>query len=74
MPFGDGTGPWWAQGRWNCRRGFGRGMGIGFGRRFQGAAIANNVSREEEASELKAYAEMLKAELEEVKKRIANLK
>ncbi|MBW2988630.1 DUF5320 domain-containing protein [Candidatus Woesearchaeota archaeon] len=25
MPWGDGTGPWWAQGRgWRCWRGFGR--------------------------------------------------
>ncbi len=37
MPWGDGTGPWWAQGRWRCwygGRGFGRGYGRGFGRGF----------------------------------------
>ena len=35
MPWGDGTGPWWAGNRgWNCRRGFGRGFGQGFGRGF----------------------------------------
>ncbi len=33
MPWGDGTGPWWAGGNWMCRRGFGgRGFGRGFGR------------------------------------------
>ncbi len=33
MPWGDGTGPWWAGGNWMCGRGFwGRGFGRGFGR------------------------------------------
>ena len=35
MPWGDGTGPWWANGNWVCLRrlGFGRGFGwFGFGR------------------------------------------
>jgi len=28
MPWGDGTGPWWAQGRpWRCWRGFPRSYG-----------------------------------------------
>ena len=39
MPFGDGTGPWWANGRrdtgwgrgFGRRAGFGRGFGRGFG-------------------------------------------
>jgi len=80
MPGGDGTGPWWSLGRWNCRRGFGRGMGIGFGRRGgfgrgfgAGYQVAAPLSREDDLSELKSYANELKAELEAVKKRIASL-
>lgn len=76
MPFGDGTGPRWGQGRWNCRGGFGRGMGFGrgygFGRGF-GFISAYQVPREEELNELRIYADELRAELEEVKKRMAAL-
>ena len=78
MPYGDGTGPLWGQGRWNCRRGmgFGRGygFGMGFGRGF-GAAypISPQIPKGDELNELKFYADELKAELEEVKKRIATL-
>lgn len=76
MPGGDGTGPGWAQGRWNCRkgfrgqgRGFGRGPGRGFG--FQGAYTP---SKEEEIQELSAYADELTNELEQIKKRLSELK
>lgn len=72
MPGGDGTGPAWAQGRWNCRRGFGRGMGMGFARR--GGFGRSASSSQDELGELKAYANELKAELEGVNKRIAALK
>lgn len=86
MPGGDGRGPWWAQGRWKCwyggrglGRGYGRGFGRGYGRGYwaapQGAGYQppSPVSRGEELSDLKAYADELKAEFEEVKKRIAAL-
>ena len=86
MPGGDGTGPWWAHGRWSCwnrGRGFGRGYGRGLGRGYgagyravpQGASYqpVPQVSREEELNDLKAYADGLKAELEEIKKKIAAL-
>lgn len=76
MPYGDGTGPGWGQGRWNCRRGFGRGMRMGFGRGYgfgMGYARPAQVPGENEISELKSYAAELKAELEGVNKRIAEL-
>ena len=65
MPYGDGTGPGWARGRWNCRgkMGFGRGSGAGYWRPGR-----DNVQ------DLESYAEMLKTELDQVKKRIAELK
>ena len=68
MPCGDGTGPWWGQGNWNCRRGFGRGfrgMGGGYNRDFGPAG--------NELDGLKTYANSLTKELEEVKKRIADM-
>ena len=79
MPGGNGTGPWWAYGRWNCRRGFGRGWGLGrgsgFGRGYMAVPFnqAPQISKESEISELKYYANELKSELEEVKKRILDL-
>jgi len=89
MPGGDGTGPWWAQGRWSCQRGrgwsgsgSGRGYGRGFGRGYGMAYAAGTpatyqpapqTSKEDELSELKSYAAELKDELEEVKKRMAAL-
>jgi len=96
MPFGDGQGPWWARGRWNCwrgygygrgygmGRGYGRGFGMGFGRGYGFYGSANyaetpqstNVpqpSKENEISELKSYANELKAELDDIKKRIKEL-
>jgi len=66
MPGGDGTGPWWAQGRWNCWRGR---MGRGFGRGFSPYPVMQPTKEE-----LKAYAEELKAELSVVEKRIKEVK
>jgi len=86
MPWGDGTGPWWGGGNWRCwGRGFGsgggRGFGRGFGRRMTYAsgfpsaqsATLPQPSKEQELQELKSYSEGLRIELEEIKKRIAEL-
>ena len=84
MPGGDGQGPWWGQGRWNCWRGYGRGfgMGRGFGR---GYGMRNGFfglgyrteppqyTKEQEISEFKSYANELKAELDEIKRRMSEL-
>ena len=70
MPQGDGTGPFWAQGKWNCRRGMGRGEGRSPGRgfgRFRGEQA------EEDLDSLKCYAENLKSELELVLKKISSM-
>lgn len=65
MPGGDGTGPWWMQGRWNCRRGrmFGRGRG-----RFPAYADMHPTKEE-----MEAYAEGLKSELNEIEKRLKEI-
>ena len=81
MPFGDGTGPWWAGGNWMCRRGwrrgpgFGRGYGRGFGRgpSFWATPPAQP-TKEEEAAILKEEAAYLEERLKEIKKRIQELK
>jgi hypothetical protein len=86
MPWGDGTGPWGAQGRWNCWRGrrFGRGAGRGYGRFFGGPAYtafqqppayaaARQHTKEEEVAELKTYAAELKAELNNIERRLKEL-
>ncbi len=67
MPRGDGTGPWWARGNWNCRRGMGRGAGAGRGFGFQ------QMETGDELESLKGYSKNLKAEREQVLKRIASL-
>lgn len=69
MPYGDGTGPMWARGRWMCRRGMGRGAGYGSG---MGSCIQNKPG--DEVSELTAYAEGLKRELKEVEEEIEKMK
>ncbi len=67
MPGGDGNGPVWAYGTWNCRRGFRRPMRVcpGYGR-----TIAAN---QDQVGSLRAYADELSTELENVKKRIGEL-
>ncbi|MFH1394132.1 MAG: DUF5320 domain-containing protein [Candidatus Micrarchaeota archaeon] len=69
MPRGDGTGPWWAQGRWNCRKGMGKGMGAGRG---MGKGFAQ-MEGEYELNGLKCYAKNLKSELDQALKRIASM-
>jgi len=88
MPGGDGRGPLWGQGRWNCRRGLGIGFGRGYGRGFGqgygrgygffGSAYSEmpqstNIpqpTKDEEISELRSYANELKTELDEIKRKI----
>jgi len=79
MPWGDGTGPWWAGGNWRCWRSSGCGRGFGWRMAYASgfpsaqSAMLPQPSKEQELQELKAYAEELKTELEEIKKRIAEL-
>ncbi len=84
MPWGDGTGPWWGRGNWMCRRGFGRGYGMGFGRRAYWAAgyapygayqpySPPAPTGSEEASQLREYISGLEAELNDAKKRLSEL-
>jgi len=56
MPWGDGTGPWWGQGRWRCMRPF------GYGRRWP------ELTKEEEIKLLENEMEKIKKRLEELKK------
>ena len=66
MPGGDGTGPWGA-GRWFCRRRF-------WGCRRQGRGFGpGQPSMGGDAAGLKSYAEALASELEDVRKRIAEM-
>lgn len=81
MPGGDGTGPWWTKGRWRCRRpgygmGFGPGYGRGFGRGMGRAAYAvqEPQAQETELLDLEAHAGNLESELNEVKRKIKELK
>ena len=67
MPGGDGTGPWWAGGRWGCRRGFGPGFGRGFGRGFGPGFGPRQLTKEEEKK-------MLEDELKAIKQRLDELK
>jgi hypothetical protein len=76
---GDGSGPAWAGGRWNCRRfgrvfGFGRGFGQGFGSGRWQNAYPQQPSAAEEAEYLKSYADDLRSELDSVMKRIEAIK
>ncbi len=67
MPWGDGTGPWWAHGRWYCWR---RGFGYRFGWRW----LPLSLSREDELRELELEKKELERELEYIKKRLEELK
>ncbi len=76
-------GPWWGRNGWNCRRGFGQNRGVGrmYGSGFGRGSLAfgqprfqnTGTSREEDAAGLTSYAKELESELEEVKRRIAQL-
>jgi len=69
MPWGDGTGPWWARG-YGCGRPFGFrrfrrfGLGMGYPR----------LTKEEEKEMLKAEKEDLQAMLADIEKRLNELK
>ena len=73
MPWGDGTGPWWAQGKWRCRRP-GYGMGPGRGYAMRRAYYDQPQERDSDATELEAYAKELEAEFEQVKRRLKEMK
>lgn len=68
MPWGDGTGPWWA-------RGYGCGIPFGF-RRFRrfGWARYPSLTKEEETEMLKEEKEYLQAALADIEKRLNELK
>lgn len=74
MPYRDGTGPWGrgpmtGRGMGPCGRGFAKGMGYGrFGYGYR------RPTKEEEIEMLKADKEDLKTALEDVEKRLAELK
>lgn len=69
MPFGDGTGPWWGQGRgWRCWRGV---------QAFPGQGTLSPVwpsSKEDEASLLDQERAGLQARLSQVEARLKELK
>jgi len=69
MPWGDGTGPWWARG-YGCGRPFGfrRFRRFGFGMEYP------RLTKEEEIEMLKAEKKELEAECLEIEKRLAELK
>ena len=62
MPYGDGTGPWWARGA-GCRRAY------GFSR-FERTAM----TKEEEAEMLKNTKERMQAGISDIEKRLKELK
>jgi len=68
MPNGDGTGPRWSNGNWNCRgRGF---MPRCWAGRWQNRA---SITKEEEKEIISSRIEVLKNELEQLSKRAADL-
>ncbi|MFH1285400.1 MAG: DUF5320 domain-containing protein [Candidatus Micrarchaeota archaeon] len=80
MPLGDGTGPLWGRGRgWRCLRSYGLGYRLGRGRARNYPSMATYSTavppstKEEEMQELRAYAEDLAGELEEIKKALTEL-
>jgi len=74
MPGGDGTGPWWSSGNWICREkrgiGYGREFGRGMGRRF----FTQTPNKENELEMLENYLKNLETEIDDIKKRIMELK
>ncbi len=80
MPWGDCTGPWWAQdGRGPRRAGYGRGYGYRggwFGRWFGAPWWAQNndyYSEEDEKTYLKSEESWLKSRLEAIRQRLRDL-
>ena len=65
MPWGDGTGPWWARG-YGCRT-------AGF-RRFSPRMGYPRLTKEEEIEMLKTEKKELEAECLEIEKRLTELK
>ncbi|MEM7825563.1 MAG: DUF5320 domain-containing protein [Candidatus Aenigmatarchaeota archaeon] len=65
MPWGDGTGPWWAQGYpgWRCRRRFGFGPVF---RRGVYAVLPVQITKEQEIEILKEEQEIIRQELKEI--------
>jgi len=85
MPWGDGTGPWWAQGRgWKCWRRFGLGPGFGRGfywRRFyldepmsSPAFEPITLTKEEQKKILEEELKEIEAEKEAIEKRLKEMK
>ncbi len=81
MPWGDGTGPWWIQGRnirgfWRCWR-FGRGFGW-FGRGFRWRSFwpfrDYELTKEEEIKILEAALKDIEVEKREIEKKLKELK
>ena len=66
MPNGDGTGPRWANGNWNCR---GK-RGGGFMPRYW---AGRSITKEEEKEMLRSRLESLKIEMDNINKRISEL-
>jgi len=67
MPWGDGTGPWWA-------RGYGCEMPLSFRRSRRFGFYPRTLTKEEEIELLKAEKKDLEAECLEIEKRLAELK
>jgi len=65
MPWGDGTGPWWAQGRgWRCWRRYPRGFPV-----FEPL----NLTKEEQKKILEAELKDIEIEKQEIEKRLKEL-
>jgi hypothetical protein len=78
MPWRDGTGPWWAQGRgWRCWRASGY---PAFGRGFYGRRIywdepeSITLTKEEQKNILEAELKDIEAEKQEIEKKLSELK
>ncbi len=68
MPWGDGTGPWWAQGRaWPCWRRY-------YWRRFYSAPVELKLSKEEQIKILEQEKADLELELKEIEEKLKELK
>jgi len=80
MPWGDGTGPWWAQGRgWRCWRRFGYpGFGRGFYRRefYLDEPVFEPITltKEEQKKILETELKEIELERQEIEKRLKELK